>query len=53
VNDDGYLSAPEWQNEIEHQNDPDSYRLQYQMKLNNPAYYAKPRIMRLGFIVKI
>ena len=52
VNDDGYLSAPEWQQEINEQTNPDSYRLLYAMKLNNPAYYAKPRIFRAGVILK-
>ncbi len=51
-NDDGYLSDPNWQNEIENQTNPDSYRQLYQMKLNNPAYYAKPRIWRVGVIAK-
>ncbi|MCD4682466.1 MAG: hypothetical protein K8R86_04200, partial [Bacteroidales bacterium] len=51
--DDGYLSAPEWQNEINSQTNPDTYRMLYQYKLSNPAYYDTPRIIRLGLIVKI
>jgi len=51
--DDGYLSAPEWQNQINSQVDSDSYRMWYQYKLINPDYYDKPRILRVGLIVKI
>ncbi|NOX48010.1 MAG: TonB-dependent receptor [Chlorobi bacterium] len=51
-NDDGYLTDPNWQQAIENTNDPDSFRWLYQLKLNNPAYYAKPRIWRLGIIAK-
>lgn len=51
-NDDGYLNDPSWQQSIENTTDPDSFRQLYQMKLNNPAYYAKPRIWRVGIIVK-
>jgi len=51
--DDGYLSAPEWQNEINSQTNPETYRMLYQYKLVNPAYYDTPRIFRLGLIVKM
>ncbi len=51
--DNGYLSAPERQQEIESQLDPESYRQLYQMKLYNPAYYDTPRICRVGLIIKI
>ncbi len=51
--DDGYLSAPEWQNEINSQTNPDTYRMLYQYKLMNPAYYDTPRIIRVGLIVKM
>lgn len=50
--DDGYLSAPEWQAEINNQLDPDSYRLLYQMHLYQPSYYDIPRIWRVGLIFK-
>ena len=52
VNDDGYLSSPEWQNEINSQTKPDSYRWLYSIKQNNPTYYAKPQIVRVGLIAK-
>ncbi|RLD53616.1 MAG: hypothetical protein DRJ05_16160, partial [Bacteroidetes bacterium] len=50
--EDGYLSDPKWQNEIENQVNPESYRAIYQMRLKNPAHYAKPRIWRIGIIAK-
>ncbi|RLD57873.1 MAG: hypothetical protein DRJ05_09010 [Bacteroidetes bacterium] len=49
---DGYLSDPNWQQEIENQLNPDSYRWLYQQKLRNPDYYAKPRMVRLGIVAK-
>ncbi|MCD4789708.1 MAG: hypothetical protein K8R37_06875 [Bacteroidales bacterium] len=49
--DDGYLSAPEWQQEINDQIDPQSYRTLYQLKLINPQHYDIPRIWRAGLIL--
>jgi len=51
--DDGYLSDPKWQNRINQQTNPDSYRMLYQYKLANPDYYDTPRIFRAGLIVKL
>ncbi|MBM3435731.1 MAG: hypothetical protein FJY07_05885 [Bacteroidetes bacterium] len=51
--DDDYLSAPEWQNQINSQVNPASYRMLYQYKLMNPDYYDIPRIVRAGIIVKL
>jgi hypothetical protein len=51
--DDGYLSAPETQNNINSETNPDSYRMLYQYKLKNPDYYDTPRIFRAGLIVKL
>jgi hypothetical protein len=48
VDDDGYLSDPEHQNEINAQTNPDSYRYLYQLHLKNPSYYSSPRIIRAG-----
>jgi hypothetical protein len=48
VDDDGYLSDPEYQNEIDQQTNPESYRYLYQLHLKNPSYYSNPRIIRAG-----
>jgi outer membrane receptor protein involved in Fe transport len=47
-NDDGYLNAAEWQNQINSQNDVDSYRYYYAMKMDSPFNYGIPRTIRLG-----
>ncbi len=49
-NDDGYLSAPEWQNDIAQQLNEESYRLLYETQVNNPGNYTTPRTIRLGLI---
>ncbi len=46
--DDGYLSAPEWQREINNQLDPQSFRDMYGIFVNNPSNYSLPRQIRLG-----
>ena len=51
--DDGYLSDPNWQIQINQQTNPDSYRMLYEYKLKNPDYYDIPRIVRAGLIVKL
>ena len=48
VSDDGYLSAPEWQNAISQQVSPQSYRDLYSINMNNPYRYSSPRTIRLG-----
>ncbi len=49
-NDDGYLSAPEWQREINAQTDADSYRELYSLLVNNFYNYSSPRQIRIGVI---
>jgi outer membrane receptor protein involved in Fe transport len=49
-NDDGYLSAPEWQRQINSQVDPQSFRDLYSVNVNNPANYSQPRFIRFGVI---
>ncbi len=49
-NDDGYLTAPEWQREINDQIDPTSFRELYGNFVNNPGNYSSPRQIRLGLI---
>jgi len=48
--DDGYLSAPEWQREINTQTDADSYRELYSLYVNNMYNYSSPRQIRIGVI---
>jgi outer membrane receptor protein involved in Fe transport len=46
--DDGYLSDAAAQTDIEAQNDPQSFRDMYSIKINNPSNYSLPRMARLG-----
>ena len=48
--DDGYLSAPEWQRQINNQLDPQSYRDLYGVYVDNPGNYSRPREIRLGLM---
>ena len=47
-NDDGYLSAPEWQREINSQVDPQAYIQMYSLYVNNGGFYSMPRHIRVG-----
>lgn len=46
--DDGYLTAPEWQRQINNQVDPASFRDLYGIFVDNPSNYSTPRQIRLG-----
>ena len=48
ASDDGFLTAPEWQNAISQQVDPQAYRDLYSIQMNNPYRYSSPRTIRLG-----
>jgi len=48
ANDDGYLSAPEWQNAISQQVNEQSFRDLYTISMDNPYRYSAPRTIRLG-----
>ncbi|MCQ2308582.1 MAG: carboxypeptidase-like regulatory domain-containing protein [Bacteroidales bacterium] len=48
--DDGYLSAPEWQREINTQTDADAYCELYSLYVNNFYNYSSPRQFRIGVI---
>jgi outer membrane receptor protein involved in Fe transport len=50
ANDDGYLSAPEWQRQIESQIDPQSFYDLYSVFVDSPYNYSMPRQIRLGLI---
>ncbi len=49
-NDDGFLTAPEWQNLISEQLDSQSYRDLYATAVNRPWHYSSPRTIRFGVI---
>jgi outer membrane receptor protein involved in Fe transport len=48
--DDGYLTAPEYQNQINQQVNPTSYRDLYSVYIDNPYNYSSPRQTRLGLM---
>jgi len=50
--DDGLLTSDNYQNFIDHQLNPDSFRLLYQLHLYDPTFYGTPRIWRLGVIFR-
>ena len=46
--DDGYLSAPEWQREINSTIDPQAFIQMYQLFVNAGGNYSMPRQIRVG-----
>lgn len=46
--DDGYLTAPNYQTQIAGQVDPASYGNYYSMKVDNPYNYSMPRRVKFG-----
>ena len=46
--DDGYLTAPEWQREINSMIDPQSYIEMYRLYVNSGGNYSTPRQIRVG-----
>ena len=48
ANDDGYLTAPEWQREIQEQLDPQAFIQMYQIYVDAGGNYSTPRQIRLG-----
>ncbi|KAF0131640.1 MAG: TonB-dependent receptor [Bacteroidetes bacterium] len=50
ADDDGYLSAPEWQREINTQTDPVAFRELYEIYVNRPGNYSSPRQIRIGLM---
>ena len=49
--DDGYLYAAQTQNQIAAQNNEQSFRDLYSVKINNPSNYSIPRRIRLGIML--
>jgi len=52
-NDDGYLSAPQFQSLISQQNDEQSYRDLYEIQLGTPFHLSSPRTVRLGMSISL
>ncbi len=50
--DDGYLSAAEFQSQIESQTDSESFRQLYEIRINHPSNYSLPRRVRLGLMLR-
>lgn len=48
ANDDGYLTAPQFQTFIDGQIDAQSFRDLYSMQVNDPRNLSMPRVVRLG-----
>ncbi|MDD5571840.1 MAG: carboxypeptidase-like regulatory domain-containing protein [Bacteroidales bacterium] len=46
--DDGYLTAPEYQQSIEDSYNPLSFRDYYSVKVDSPYNYGTPRLVRVG-----
>lgn len=46
--DDGYLAAPNFEQNIEQQTDPEAYRDIYAQKVFRPTNFGAPRTIRLG-----
>lgn len=51
ADDDGYLSAAKYENEIENTLDSEAYINYYSMIINDPSRYTQPRRIRLGVIL--
>ena len=49
--DDGYLSASEWQRQINNQQDATSFRELYSLYIDNPSNYSTPRQIRIGIML--
>lgn len=49
--DDGYISSTNGSEVANDQEDPQAYRDQYSVKVDNPANYSRPRTFRLGLML--
>lgn len=50
--DDGYIRSPEGLLTIDYQYSTQAYLNQYYFKVQNPAFYGAPRIVRLGLVLE-
>nr|NQU91898.1 TonB-dependent receptor [Bacteroidota bacterium] len=48
--DDGFLSAPEWQDYISEQLDPEAFSDLYALRMNSPFNFSTPLQLRLGVV---
>ena len=51
ADDDGYLTAPEWQREINSMLDPQAFIEMYSLYVNSGGNYSQPRQIRLGMSI--
>ncbi|MDQ3048246.1 MAG: TonB-dependent receptor, partial [Bacteroidota bacterium] len=49
--DDGYLASATAQSTIQAQNDPTAFSDLYNVKINNPSNFQRPRVIRLGLML--
>ena len=49
--DDGFLASATGQTTIAAQISPESYTDLYNVKINNPNNYSRPRVIRLGLLL--
>ena len=51
ADDDGYLSSAEGEQYVSQQFNPMAFSDQYNLKVNNPDNYVRPRLIKLGMQV--
>jgi len=49
--DDGYLASVDGQNALASKNSATSFTDLYNVKVNDPSYYSRPRVIRLGLLL--
>lgn len=49
--DDGYLTSTDHFNSLAGRNNPQSFTDLYTVKVNDPSYYSRPRVIRLGLLL--
>lgn len=50
-NDDGYLASPQGQIALANQTNLNSFVDLYNIKMNDPSYYSRPRVIRIGLLL--
>ncbi|MGB3947637.1 MAG: hypothetical protein WBM13_06615, partial [Bacteroidia bacterium] len=49
--DDGYIASPQGQLDLVNQTNTQSYLDLYRIKMNDPSFYSRPRVIRLGLLL--